>query len=110
MRVAAYSLLLTLPLGAQAPWDILSSRTVLTPATNAGPNNAILAPNGDVFVAASPCIAPGLLKATSSYGTPAICDMVIARIDSAGNTIFAIQLSGTPFANTALLLDAQGNL
>ncbi len=100
--------LLTLPLLAQAPWDILGSRTLVTPFYTGGGVNSTLAPNGDVFLASSPC--PNPVKLTATYGTPATCDTVIARVNSAGNFVFAIQLAGIDDAGPSLLLDPAGNL
>jgi hypothetical protein len=86
-------LALVFPLTAQTnsiPWDILGGRTIVTPFLAGGDLNAKLAPNGDVFLSANPCGAPGIVKLISVYGNPAPCDTVISRLNSAGNSVFAI--------------------
>ncbi len=108
LRHCCWCALFVLPLAAQ-PWDILGSRTIVTPFSYAGEGGAALAPNGDVFIAVSPCGAPGIVKLTS-YGTPAPCDTVVARVNPAGNLVYAIQLGGVDDGGPVLLLDPAGNI
>src|SRR5215472_12613890 len=44
-----------MPLAASPPWDVLGSRTIVTPFVNAGLFSSRLAPNGDVLLAGSSC-------------------------------------------------------
>src|SRR5580704_14033764 len=114
MRAVLLTLLrLSLPLTAQSgatPWDILGTRPVVTPFASFGGGNTILAPNGDVFISGSPCGAPGTVKLTGTNGTPAACDTVIARVNSSGTFVFAIQLAGVDDPGPTMLLDPKGNL
>jgi hypothetical protein len=109
MRFLWLSLILVFPLIAQ-PWDILGSRTIVTPFSYSGEGGGALAANGDVLVAVSPCGAPGAVKLTSTYGTPAPCDTVVARMNPAGNLVFAIQLAGVDDGGPTLHLDSEGNI
>jgi len=109
MRCLWFALLLVSSLRAQ-PWDILGSRTIVTPFSYRGEGGAALAPNGDVLVAVSPCGAPGAVKLTSTYGTAAPCDTVVARVNPAGNLVFAIQLGGVDDGGPTLHLDSEGNI
>jgi len=47
---------------------------------------------------------------TSSYGTPSPCDTVVARVNPAGNFVYAIQLGGVDDGGPMLLLDPAGNI
>jgi uncharacterized protein (TIGR03437 family) len=102
--------LLAFTLAAQTPWDVLGSRTVPIPFVGSSGASRILAPSGDVFLGFNPCGASTPILVTNTYGQPAACDTVIARVNPAGQIVFAIQLAGVDDLNPVLLADPQGNL
>jgi uncharacterized protein (TIGR03437 family) len=105
------SFALVLPVLALAdspPWDVLGTRTIVTPFLNAGLYSSRLAPNGDVVMAGSSCRAPGI-QLTGRFGDTSRCGLIVARVTAAGNFAFAVQLGDVDYAGT-LLIDSDGNI